>query len=81
MLTEILFPNSQLEFDSAWVNLADWYDQSNMSDLIYFDSLESIDEVILNSDFQEVSARMYRQNEIREDRILKQWENLLKGIS
>ncbi len=81
MLTEILFPNSQLEFDSAWVNLADWYDQSNMSDLIYFDSLESIDEVILNSDFQEVSARMCRQNEIREERILKQWEDLLRGIS
>jgi hypothetical protein len=80
MLTEVLFPNSQLTFDPDWISLADWYDESNFSDVIYFDSLNAIESVIETTDFNEVSSRMYRQNELREKKIMEQWEELVRRI-
>jgi hypothetical protein len=81
MLTEILFPESNLEADLSWVDLADWYDNSNMSDVVYFDSLDSIDQVLEETDLKAMSSRMQRQNVLREERIMRQWEELIGGIS
>jgi hypothetical protein len=81
MLTEILFPESNLEINPSWVGLADWYDDSNMSDIVYFDSLDSIDQTIQDTDFEVVSSRMQLQNELREEKIMRQWEELIGGIS
>ena len=81
MLTEILFPESRLEVNPSWVGLADWYDDSNMSDIVYFDSLESIDEVLESTNFEAVSSQMQRQNELREETIMRQWKELIGGIS
>ena len=81
MLTEILFPESNLEADSSWVGLADWYDDSNMSDIVYFDTLDSIDEILRNTDFESVSSGMQQQNVLRKEKIMGQWEVLIEAIS
>jgi hypothetical protein len=81
MLGEILFSNSSVIFESEWVGLADWYDQSNMSDITYFDSLDSIDEKINSVDLDEISSKMRKQNHKREQKIVNEWENLVRSIS
>jgi hypothetical protein len=81
MLNEILFPNSSLELNPEWIRLADWYDQNNMSDVIYFDSFESIDDVLSETNLLEVSLKMKAQNVIRENKVMNQWDDLLRRIA
>jgi hypothetical protein len=81
ILNEILFPNSKLVLDLQWLGLADWYDQNNMSNIVYYDSFESIHDLLVDTDLLGVSLKMEVQNRIRESKVMDQWNSLLRRIA
>ena len=81
ILNEILFPNSNLVLDIEWLGLADWYDQNNMSNIVYYNSFESIHDLLVDTDLLDVSLKMEIQNRIRESKVMDQWNSLLRRIA
>jgi hypothetical protein len=78
---EILFPNSDLELNLEWLGLADWYDKDNMSNIVYYDSFESVNDLLAETNLSEVSLKMEVQNRIRESKVMDQWNSLLRRLA
>jgi hypothetical protein len=81
MLNEILFSGSTLSFDPDWIKLADWYDDSNMPGIVYFNSLEEVNDLVNSVDLHEISSQMQLQNIQRESKVIQQWENVIRRIA
>jgi len=63
-----------------WIELADFYDEENMPYIIYFDSFQELEQLLINTNVQEVSLRMQKHNIQRKKMIYEKWEKVLENV-
>ena len=80
MLTEVLFYESALKFDSSYIKYADWYDASNINGVIYFESFNDLSQKLREVNLEEVSYKMFNHNKVREAKVYMQWERIIKDL-
>lgn len=82
VLSELYFPGVDRPFEikKEWLDLSDWYIDSNMPYTIKFESEEDLYDKLDNTDLTAISNKMKEFNLIRKDRIYSQWKNLLNRL-
>lgn len=63
-----------------WVDRADYYDDENMKYITYYNSFEEIIDIIEKTDFHDISNKMRRWNQIRNNRALHNWNDVYQNI-
>jgi glycosyltransferase involved in cell wall biosynthesis len=61
-----------------WVDKADYYDETNMPYIVYFDNFEHLRYLIKTINTQEISNQMKEWNEKRQNKIYTKWHELIK---
>ena len=67
-------------FLDFWLNKADFYDEGNMPYIIYFDSFEELNKLILTTDYKFVSGNMMKYNMKRKDKVFSDHKRLLSDV-
>lgn len=75
-----LHPNVSICEDLGWwIDRADYYDD-NMKHVIYFDSMDDLEEKIKTTDFEKVSKLMEEHNVVRKKQVYDLWRNIFNSI-
>ena len=69
--------NTWLDF---WVDKADYYDETNMKYIVYFDSMREMDLLIRETNMKDVSEKMAVHNIIRKEKIYDSWKKIMDKI-
>jgi hypothetical protein len=80
MLSEILFPNTILNFDPKLIAYADWYNPQNMPFVNFFESYEHLIELLSAANLSEISESMSNFNLLRVSNVYSQWSKVLEKI-
>jgi len=80
LLHEVLFPKSTLALPENYVELADFFDESNFRHVIQFDSLEDLQEKIESTNLDEVSQNMRRHHFTRTEQVHGLWSKTIREI-
>jgi len=59
-----------------WLDNADYYNK-NMKYITYFDSIDELNEIVINIDVNDISLKMKKYNETRTLNILQQWKKII----
>ena len=78
VLSEVLFPNSQLELPDNWLDLADFYDDDNFRHIIKFDSFDHLEWELKSHDMPKVSCQMALHQAARRQRVHSEWRDIIK---
>lgn len=75
-------PNDYLSLTSFnyWINFSDFYDESNMPFIEYFDSFEELENKLNTIDFKRIHFEMKNFNIKRKSIILEKWNDLIKSL-
>lgn len=84
-LSELFYSNTALEgqhvpphlTEDSSIMLSDFYDTDWMPHILYFDSLDELSDLSLNTNFKEVSEKMKQFNISRKEKIHSLWRTLL----
>lgn len=63
-----------------WIDAADYYDPENMPFIQYFDSFPELEFLFCTCDLQSISQSMQLHNLSRKQKILAQWETILRKL-
>lgn len=63
-----------------WIESADFYDETNMPFIQYFDSFEHLEHLLQTTDLQQVSEQMEEHNYYRRKMVFSKWKNLIQRI-
>ncbi len=81
VLSELYFPVNQLKIKKQWLELSDWYVDSNMPFTIKFDSEDDLYDKMINTNLQKISIKMQHKNAERKEEIYNKWKIVLDGLS
>jgi hypothetical protein len=75
-------PNAYNNIDSVtfWLNYADFYDDSWMPYITYFDSFDELNEIVNTVDTDYISNMMREFNTNRQNKIHNMWKDVLNNI-
>lgn len=65
---------------SKWIAYSDFYNEKWMPYIVYFDSLEDLENKMTTSDLHEIHSKMMDFNKKRKEDIYGLWKNILKKI-
>ena len=80
ILSEVLFPNTNLNFNPKLIRLADWYDEDNFYGVIQYESFFDLYDKLNSVDLAKVSEKMRNFNIRREKNIKIKWSRLVEQI-
>lgn len=63
-----------------WAELSDFYDPENLAHIEYFDSFDTLEEVLIRLDLEAISANMVRHQALRRERAHADWSSVLGGL-
>jgi len=69
--------NNYIDF---WINNADYYDDTNMKHIIYFNNNEDLYNLVKNIDTNDVSEKMKIHNIIRKNNVYTKWKEIFDKI-
>ena len=69
--------NTWIDF---WINKADFYDESNMKYIIYFDSIEQLKNLVETTDTNIISEKMKKHNETRKTEVYDKWKYIFDSL-
>jgi hypothetical protein len=81
VLSEALFPGSQLKLPTHYYEYSDFYDQDNFAYIQYFSNLDELRERMQTTNFSQVSHQMLAHHKVRTDRAVREWSQLLQELS
>lgn len=75
-------PNAfdNMEIVSRWIEYSDFYNESSMPHIVYFESIEDLIAKLSNTDLEKVSERMREFNRQKNERIYSEWNSILENI-
>lgn len=75
-------PNNyeSLESMEYWINYADFYDETWMPHITYFDSFDELNYLVDKLDTDTISKKMKEFNKIRKNKIHSMWSSILEKI-
>ncbi len=65
---------------NLWVDNADFYDNSNMPYIQYFDNFGHLETLLTNVNLKEISENMKKFNEVRKAKAYDQWKAILAKV-
>lgn len=80
VLSEILFPETVLNFDQRHLRFADWYDSNNFTEVQFYDSFDELNEILETVDVYEVSGKMELSNLKRRESVYSRWNEILEKL-
>jgi len=76
-------PNNYKDMDvmREWIKYAEYYNEESMPHIIYFDSLNQLNDMLKgNIDFSGISEKMEAHNIIKKEKIYNDWREVLKNL-
>lgn len=80
VLSEIYFPDKCFKIKKDWLNLSDWYIDSNMPHTIKYESESDLFQKLESTDLKSISEQMKLFNAERKEKIYSQWNSIINSI-
>lgn len=63
-----------------WVGLSDFYDSTNLAQLLYFDSYRELEELLATSDWGAIHGRIADHHQVRTEQVHAAWRSVIDEL-